>query len=60
MKITEYNIGDLKPYDRNPRNNVAAIDYVANSIVSELPGIRDMKQVSAWDLRKCRVLWPMI
>ena len=32
MKITEYNIGDLKPYDRNPRNNVAAIDYVANSI----------------------------
>lgn len=32
MKIIDVKIKDLKPYERNPRNNKEAVDYVANSI----------------------------
>ena len=32
MQIVELNINDLKPYDRNPRKNDDAVEYVANSI----------------------------
>lgn len=32
MKIIEKQIQDLKPYDKNPRNNDDAVQYVANSI----------------------------
>ena len=32
MKIQTVNINLLKPYDKNPRNNDDAVDYVANSI----------------------------
>lgn len=32
MQIKMLNIADIKPYDRNPRNNAAAVDAVAKSI----------------------------
>lgn len=32
MKITERKIGDIKPYERNPRKNDEAVKYVAESI----------------------------
>ena len=32
MKIINVKLEDLKPYERNPRNNKDAVDYVANSI----------------------------
>ena len=32
MKIVNIKIEDLKPYEKNPRKNDKAIDYVANSI----------------------------
>lgn len=32
MKIKDINIGDLIPYEKNPRKNEVAIDYVKNSI----------------------------
>lgn len=32
IEITIKNISDLKPYENNPRNNAAAVSYVANSI----------------------------
>lgn len=32
MNITEFNVADIKPYDKNPRKNDKAVDYVANSI----------------------------
>ena len=32
MQIENINIVDLTPYERNPRDNADAIDYVANSI----------------------------
>lgn len=32
MKIIEYRIEDLKPYEKNPRNNDAAVDFVVKSI----------------------------
>ena len=32
MQIIEKQIADIKPYENNPRNNEAAIQYVANSI----------------------------
>lgn len=32
MNVQEMPIGDIKPYERNPRKNAAAVDYVANSI----------------------------
>lgn len=32
MQIIEKQIADIRPYENNPRNNEAAIQYVANSI----------------------------
>ena len=32
MKVKQMKISELKPYENNPRNNEAAVDYVANSI----------------------------
>lgn len=32
MQIIEKSIADIRPYENNPRNNEAAIQYVANSI----------------------------
>lgn len=32
MQIANVNIGDLIPYEKNPRNNGEAVEYVANSI----------------------------
>ena len=32
MNVQEMPIVDIKPYERNPRKNAAAVDYVANSI----------------------------
>lgn len=32
MNIVELSIHDLVPYENNPRNNIEAIEYVANSI----------------------------
>lgn len=32
MNIINIKLSDLKPYERNPRNNKDAVDYVANSI----------------------------
>lgn len=32
MNVQEMPIGEIKPYERNPRKNAAAVDYVANSI----------------------------
>lgn len=32
MEIIYKNINDIKPYEKNPRNNKAAIELVANSI----------------------------
>lgn len=32
MNIVELNIHDLVPYENNPRNNIEAVEYVANSI----------------------------
>ena len=32
MNIENINIKDLKPYEKNPRNNKEAVDYVAESI----------------------------
>lgn len=32
MKIEELKIGDIKPYENNPRNNEGAVDAVAASI----------------------------
>ena len=32
MQITMMNISDIHPYERNPRNNDAAVDAVAKSI----------------------------
>lgn len=32
MKIIEMELKDLKPYERNPRHNDEAVDYVAESI----------------------------
>lgn len=32
MNVQEMPIGDIKPYERNPRKNAAAVDYDANSI----------------------------
>ena len=32
MQIIEKNIGELKPYENNPRKNEDAVEYVANSI----------------------------
>lgn len=32
MKIIEKKVGDLVPYENNPRNNESAVDYVANGI----------------------------
>lgn len=32
MNIVELSIHDLVPYDNNPRNNIEAVEYVANSI----------------------------
>lgn len=32
LKILTKSIKDLKPYENNPRNNTAAVEYVANSI----------------------------
>ena len=32
MNIVELSIHDLVPYENNPRNNIEAVDYVANSI----------------------------
>lgn len=32
MQIVNKKIGDLKPYERNPRNNEAAVPYVVKSI----------------------------
>lgn len=32
MQIENINIADLTPYERNPRQNADAVDYVANSI----------------------------
>lgn len=32
MNIINIKLSDLKPYERNPRNNKEAVDYVANSI----------------------------
>lgn len=34
MKVLEKSLKDIKPYERNPRNNDAAVDYVAKSIES--------------------------
>lgn len=30
MKIEELKIGDIKPYENNPRNNEGAVDAVAD------------------------------
>ena len=32
MQIIEKSIADIRPYENNPRNNEAAIQYVTNSI----------------------------
>lgn len=32
MNIVERNVGDLHPYEKNPRNNAKAVGYVAESI----------------------------
>ena len=32
MKIQEFSIENVKPYEKNPRNNAAAVDKVAESI----------------------------
>ena len=32
MKVEEWNIEEVKPYDNNPRNNEGAVDATANSI----------------------------
>lgn len=32
MNIVELSIHDLVPYENNPRNNLEAVEYVANSI----------------------------
>lgn len=32
MEVKEVPLGDLKPYERNPRDNTASVDYVAESI----------------------------
>lgn len=32
IKITYLKVSDLKPYEKNPRRNDEAVDYVANSI----------------------------
>lgn len=32
MQVENWNIGDVKPYERNPRKNDDAVEYVANSI----------------------------
>lgn len=32
MKVVMKKIGEIKPYEKNPRNNEASIGYVANSI----------------------------
>lgn len=32
MNIVELSIHDLVPYENNPRNNIEAVEYVANSI----------------------------
>lgn len=32
MNIQQVKIEKVKPYDKNPRKNKAAVDYVANSI----------------------------
>ena len=31
-RVTETDIGSIKPYEKNPRNNKKSIDKVANSI----------------------------
>lgn len=32
MNVQQVKIEKVKPYDKNPRKNKAAVDYVANSI----------------------------
>ena len=32
MEIQEKQMNELKPYEKNPRKNDAAVEYVANSI----------------------------
>lgn len=32
MKIVEKRLDDIRPYERNPRRNEAAVEYVANSL----------------------------
>lgn len=32
MKVENWNIGDVKPYENNPRRNDEAVEKVANSI----------------------------
>ena len=32
MQVVAKSIGDIKPYENNPRNNDDAVDAVANSI----------------------------
>ena len=32
MQIIEKSLKDLRPYEKNPRNNDGAVDYVAESI----------------------------
>ena len=32
MEVIYKKIGDVKPYDKNPRKNDSAVEYVANSI----------------------------
>lgn len=32
MRVIDMNIGDIKPYENNPRNNDEAVDATANSI----------------------------
>ena len=34
MNIIEKNLSDIKPYEKNPRKNDNAVEYVANSIKS--------------------------
>ena len=52
MKIIDMPIGQIKPYDRNPRNNDAAVEPVAASIREF-----GFKQPIVVDAKKRNHLW---
>lgn len=74
MDIKELKISAIKPYDKNPRKNDDAVQYVAESIKQfgfKVPIVIDKdniivaghtrhKAAKLLGLKKCPVLWPTI